>query len=231
MATRVDGDDVATLALRGLGTLSPGQGVAAIERLFDDPSSQVAVLPVDWRAWQRQYPSAASAALLAELIDATDDSAMAAPSLSRDLVLAAADDGRHRLVQEYLHQQTARALRLAPAELDDEQSIAELGLDSLMSVELKNGIERDLAVVIPMVTLLEGPSIVELTSQVLRKLMATSNDSPCDGGLTRATSAQVSGHHQWVSREQAEDLLAQLDQLPDERVDALLASLLEAPGA
>jgi hypothetical protein len=58
-------------------------------------------------------------------------------------------------------------------------------MDSLMAVELKNRIEKNVGVVIPMVQLLQGPSIKELAGSVLAHLA----DSP--GGDMAQAQAQA----------------------------------------
>lgn len=74
---------------------------------------------------------------------------------------------RHSLLTLYLQEQAARALRLAPSQVDTEQPLSTLGLDSLMAIEIAHKVEASLGVPLPMADLLQGPSISELASQIL----------------------------------------------------------------
>jgi acyl carrier protein len=65
--------------------------------------------------------------------------------------------------------------------LDTTHSLNKLGIDSLMGVELKNRIEIDLGVDIPVMRLLRGFTIADLTSLVLAQLMGEEPDSPIQG--------------------------------------------------
>ena len=63
------------------------------------------------------------------------------------------------MLQSYLSEQVARALGLSPSKLDLQQPLSDLGLDSLMAVELKNRIALDLKVNVPVVKFLQGFSV------------------------------------------------------------------------
>ena len=81
------------------------------------------------------------------------------------------------LVQNYLQVQTAAVLGLESARLSRERPLDTLGMDSLMAMELKNGIERDLDIDLPLVNLLQGPTIVDLAGQLLEILAAAGTDA------------------------------------------------------
>jgi aryl carrier-like protein len=67
-----------------------------------------------------------------------------------------------RLEQE-LTSMAAGIMQLPESAIDRQVSFTDLGLDSLMAVELKNRIRHDVGVDVPLVKLLSGPSIAELT--------------------------------------------------------------------
>jgi amino acid adenylation domain-containing protein len=163
-------------ASRGMGSFTPAQGLQALECLLGENPVQVAVMPIDWRQWRRYYPTAAQAPLLTEIMreSSVADTHMSGSArtegLSREALLAVEPDEQRRLVEGYLRQQVARALKLPDSRLDSEQPLNMLGLDSLMAVELRNGIEGDLGVTIPIVAFLQGPSVADLSRQLLDQL-------------------------------------------------------------
>ena len=83
---------------------------------------------------------------------------------------------RHQLLQSYLSEQVARVLGLSASKLDVQQPLSNLGLDSLMAVELKNRIAVDLGVNVPMVKFLQGPSVDQAATQVLDQLTAEASN-------------------------------------------------------
>jgi phthiocerol/phenolphthiocerol synthesis type-I polyketide synthase D len=58
------------------------------------------------------------------------------------------------------------------ADLPADRPIVHLGLDSLMAVRIKNAIQADLGVALPVADLLQGLSAAELETEVLARLGA-----------------------------------------------------------
>ncbi|MDQ2646274.1 MAG: acyl carrier protein [Myxococcota bacterium] len=52
--------------------------------------------------------------------------------------------------------------------LDAAAPLSSLGFDSLMAVQLKNQIEADLGVVVPVIQFLDGPSLNQIVESVLK---------------------------------------------------------------
>jgi amino acid adenylation domain-containing protein len=103
---------------------------------------------------------------LIELADERADSG----SLSRADMLALAPAARRPALEAYLRAQTARALQVAPEQLDPHQPIIALGLDSLAAVDLQQVIAADLGVALPVVSLLGGLTIDALATDALAQL-------------------------------------------------------------
>ena len=76
---------------------------------------------------------------------------------------------REALIQ-YLRERVAVALRVVPTSLELEKPLDSLGLDSLLTFELKGTIESDLGIVLPLRCFLEGPTIAQLADQALDQL-------------------------------------------------------------
>src|SRR5205085_653595 len=71
-------------------------------------------------------------------------------SLTRETLMAADAAERQRLLEAYVREQTARVLRVNPSRLHTRRGINTLGLDSLALIELKNHIESELSVSLPL---------------------------------------------------------------------------------
>jgi len=102
-------------------------------------------------------------------------------------------------------------LGASAAKLDMDRPLNELGLDSLMSVELKNRVEGDAALSLPMSTLMQSPTINSLSMAMLNQL-TTLASTPSAPSLTQ--------------RETAEQLLTKVDHLSEQEVDVLLHEMV-----
>jgi acyl transferase domain-containing protein/acyl carrier protein len=215
MAAAVSAQDLATLSSRGMGSMTTSQGLEALERLMADPATgpQVAVLPVNWVRWSQLYPALVGSAFLSEVTPRTQVVRVpGSPGLSRDSLMSIEPAEQQMLVQRFLGEQAAAVLGLDTA-LEPPELLGDFGLDSLMAVELKNSVENQLDVVLPMVVFLQGPSIADLAEQVLSRLGHPPTASEQQPLLEFASSA-------------ADGLLAEIDELSEDQVDAMLRELL-----
>ena len=96
---------------------------------------------------------------------------------------------RRTAVSDLLQKQLAQVLRTPVHTLDPHQPLSEIGIDSLMTVELINRIEAELAVSIPLSTLLQGPTIENLSGLVVKLLDGST--PPAGGQNQPADEADV----------------------------------------
>jgi acyl carrier protein len=107
----------------------------------------------------------------------------------RDALVAASADERRRLIGESIQAAVARSLGMDISRLDPRRPLSECGLDSLAGMEIKNRLERTLAVRIPIATLLQGGSVEDLSLHVvdafvtehLLDSLRAGNESPVGG--------------------------------------------------
>jgi myxalamid-type polyketide synthase MxaE and MxaD len=213
----------ARLALLGIKSIAPGQALEVLERLLRQGSTQVAAVPVDWARYRQFYPAGTESPLLSELArEEADNSPQAGhPGEKRSALLAAEPAERRQLLRSYLTELVARVLGLSASKLDIQQPLSNLGLDSLMAVELKNRIAVDLGVNVPMVKFLSGPSVEQAAAQLLDLLTSETSTSSVSlaSAITRRQKEQKNGGID-------EHLLENLDQLSDEEVNSLLTDIL-----
>lgn len=85
--------------------------------------------------------------------------------------MAALDpDGRRAVVSGYLGRTLAAVLGLRGREVREDEEVALLGFDSLMAMELRNRVEADLGVLVPVARLLGSGTAGDLVEQVVGQL-------------------------------------------------------------
>jgi myxalamid-type polyketide synthase MxaD len=168
MGARIQAESGRHGTAEGMGSFSPARGLAALERVLAANPPHIGVMPIDWARWARYHADAARLPVLADVVGTSSAPACAAraPDLDVAALLAASPADREPALAAYLRRAVARALRLAPERVDVAQPLNRLGLDSLMAVELKNGIEANLGVTIPIVKFLQGPSVTQLAAHL-----------------------------------------------------------------
>lgn len=92
--------------------------------------------------------------------------------LTRQMILDAGPDQQLSLLQSHLKKEIAQVMSLNINRIDLNQPVNNLGLDSIMAIELKNKIEKQLEVDYPIANLLEGPNIIQISQQLLEQITA-----------------------------------------------------------
>ena len=148
--------------------------------------------------------------------------------LTRDILLAAELGERQRLLESYLSELLARVLRVTASQLDLHQPLNNQGLDSLMAVELKNLIETDLGLVVPLINFLQDKTVAQMATQILEPLATTTLDQALP--VRNNQSQEKVNQLDLINIDDTELLLANLSQLSEDEVDSLLSSMLTEKG-
>jgi len=107
---------------------------------------------------------------------ATAPAAGAAPALGAGLprlrvhLLAQPAAARRTPLIDYLQQRIGEALRVPGVQIDPQQPLNAMGIDSLTAVEIKNRIESDLKVTVPVVKFLDGFAATDFADLILDEL-------------------------------------------------------------
>ena len=204
MAEGLGAEDLATLVARGMGTIPAPRGLDLFTRLLASTRAQVAVLPVNWRRWRELYPAFTASRFLEGVVPPDGRSragAAGSPSL-RAAILDAPVAERVGRLRDYLLARVAEVLRLDVTGLDSGEPIGTLGLDSLMALELRSRVEADTGISVPMVRLLQGPSVDALATELADRsgdsdVHAPASGVAADGGeadlLARVVAERAAG--------------------------------------
>jgi acyl transferase domain-containing protein/acyl carrier protein len=206
------------LALLGIRSMPPKLALEVMQRLLSETATQVVALPVNWSKYHEFYGVGTEPPLLSDLAneEAASPSQTVHSGEKRSAILDAAPADRGQLLESYVTEQVARVLGLSLSQLDIQQPLTNLGLDSLMAVELKNRISADLGVNVPMVKFLQGFSVAQAASQLLEQLTAEVDNPSAIRPLAREReNDQID-----------KSLIANVDELSEEQVDSMLADML-----
>jgi myxalamid-type polyketide synthase MxaE and MxaD len=136
--------------------------LAILDHLLGSDVSQVMAARVDWSAFAPVLEARAPRPLLADVRLDPASTPVEEPELLR-LLAATGTDAQRALVIEWLRAEVARVLgRDTPAAIDVEQGFFDMGLDSLMAVELKRLLERATGLSLPRTIAFEFPTVEAL---------------------------------------------------------------------
>ncbi|MGD9832287.1 MAG: type I polyketide synthase [Piscinibacter sp.] len=170
-----------------LDPIVPADGLAALQHLMRrDPvdgrfaRAQVAVLATDWAHLRGPREAGTEPPLFAELplpatsTAAAGPAALAAPEpgLAERLAQTVPNRRRH-VLREQVRRLGAKVLGLARVEdLDAEAPLRQLGLDSLMAVELRNLLGRAVGQTLPATVTFDHPSVAALADHLAGTVLA-----------------------------------------------------------
>jgi len=185
-------DRAGRLGERGMGSLSDLEGLTTLELLLRSQRVHSVVLPgANFATWVQYYPTGAADMLEALLAETqSTSSGGAADAGLRAAVLSAPSEARSVLIEAHLVEVIRRVLRVpASKDVPLDLPLNRFGIDSLMAVELKNRIEADLGVVLPVSKILLSTGVSKLAQEVLDALPVASAKG---GDVTEPIRAGVS---------------------------------------
>jgi acyl transferase domain-containing protein/acyl-CoA synthetase (AMP-forming)/AMP-acid ligase II/acyl carrier protein len=199
----------------GVTPLQVDRGLEALGRLLGAAGAQVGVLPVDWSRFLTQLPPGHLPPLLAEV--AQGAGGPVAPgefALLAELEAAPAAERRERLVA-HVQSQTAIVLGLKPGDLPDpEQGFFEMGLDSLMAIELKNRLAGTVGRTLPATIAFQHPTVAALAQHLLDEVLHLPD---CDQEEDLAGAEDLDGSSEDELLAMLAEELSQLDERSNER--------------
>lgn len=207
------------LAAQGLSAVTPVQGLRAMQRLMDSGTVQAAVLPIDWARYLAPADAFALQAFASE-VSGPARSAVAAGAIASQAAapgddlrgqLAGAPASRRRpMVAAFVRERALRALGVDPARpVDPRTPLGDLGLDSLLAVELRNALGHALGQSLPATLLFDYPTIDALTDHLLDTVLSD--------------HAQASGESSLPAAAPAASMVEAIEDLSDDEVERLLA--------
>jgi len=179
---------------RGMELLPAQPALELLGKLLRAAPANVAVMDAKWSALLQRMGGRVPP-LLGELAEqeAGGDQPAAADAVDlafRQQLLAVDSERREAMLREYFADELCRIMGIERAQLDLEQPLNEIGMDSLLAMELKTNLEQRLAFSLPMAAFLERPSVTTLAMHAGRALAAggAAGESPREASADVASA-------------------------------------------
>jgi NADPH:quinone reductase-like Zn-dependent oxidoreductase/acyl carrier protein/nucleoside-diphosphate-sugar epimerase len=171
------------LAKQGISALSPGEVTSILDSSLRDGSAQVAAIRVDWTKWRTFFRGMQSNPLLERIFAAVEgQEAQGNASDWRQRIEAAPAGEKETVIAQAVREVVGSVLRVKPDTLRDDQPLTDLGLDSLMGVEIENSLEAAIGVALPPTSLMRARTIGQIAALMAGHVGgAATTVSPIDG--------------------------------------------------
>lgn len=201
----------------GRAPMSAGLALAQLGQALVHGNGQHCFTPADfdWNTLAPLLPSAQSSrfATLNRQRQATGSAGQEQDI--RSLIAGQTPEEVLRIVQELVTQQVSKTLGIAAERIAPERPLHDLGMDSLMAVELALGLEQRLGVQLPVMMLNDAPSVHSVSARIVARLGHGAHDaSDASDGADTAQVARIAAQHgEGLSTEEIEALSAHARQL------------------
>ena len=164
---------VKVLELAGIYGVTNLQAMKAMESVILGDASQTGIFHVDWNQWAISNPSLSQSNFYRELLTQQDQSAERQKLMEiLENIINKDSEERRAYIQQELAIRFGAIFKMSPESISPHASIIDLGVDSLMSVEISMALKTQLGVDIPTIELISGPSISTLATKILTQIEA-----------------------------------------------------------
>ena len=180
----------------GLTPLSPGEVVVLLESFLSAGVTQAMAFRVDWSKWRQSFRGTQESPLLEHIIAAGVEGAETSGAKSdwRLKIESSAPEDRTDVIGQAVRDVVGSVLRVKPEGLRADQPLTDLGLDSLMAVEIENSIESAIGVALPPASLMRARTIGQIATLIAEHMggkVSTTSPSPVAPAETPAEAVDL----------------------------------------
>ena len=220
MAARMGTQQQGRLQNQGLEGIKIEQGLQALEEVLATEEAQIGIFNIDWSRFLSQL-GAKIPAFLSEIASQHPLQGQANKGPKQQKLLeklkVVTIDQRQRLIVDYLIGVVAKVLRRSKNDLPDpEEGFFNLGMDSLMALDLGRMVQADLGIILSSTVTFEYPdtqALAEYLEEIIPKMDQTEDEKEAKSG---ATNAAVD----------SENLIAEISQLSEDQMDEAIEQAL-----
>jgi myxalamid-type polyketide synthase MxaE and MxaD len=155
------------LAKVGIKSIPPEKAIKALQHLLATNAVQTTVAHVDWSLFKGLYEVRTQSQLFNQIALIPTQGQQSGTSAQQE---DAAVSFSPEQLSANISKEVAAVLKLAPEEVEPEQALNTLGLDSLMMIELKNNLEVKWGISLAMADFAQDVTVAQLTALVQQQL-------------------------------------------------------------
>ncbi len=193
----------------GKAPLSSAEALAQLDRLLTERTGPRAAANFDWPVLCRLLPSAQSARFT-ELNRGLQDGGGPQDNADfRALIAGKSSAEVTEIVRNLVAQEVAQILCIGVERIEPGRSLHELGMDSLMAVELALGLEQRFGIKLPVMILNESPTTDRVAARIVDNLLGGAEDAEAARDTVGALVENIARQHgETVTPEEIESLAA-----------------------
>jgi myxalamid-type polyketide synthase MxaB len=221
MAARLGAQTLRRWSAQGIDPIKPADGMRALERLLERGAVQAAVLPVNWQRFNRQQDEEVRPLLRRLVMEGApregEPARTAGRAAFREQLKQTPPEEQMKFLVQRVTGEVNKVLGLDPAHpTSPRQGFTDIGLDSLMAVELSNRLQKELECSLPSTLIFEYPNIEALTGYLAVEVLGIAASGPAPQPADGADKQQQA-------------IMEEVESIPEESLeDALLKELKDA---
>ncbi|CAK8714590.1 Phthiocerol synthesis polyketide synthase [Candidatus Electrothrix gigas] len=152
--------------------ISPQQGVELFGALLAQDMPQAGAVPLQWQKFSQRLPSLAGFPVLSKLIKPSTSTTVGRSSLQQQFSQVSSQvstEKQYEILQNHIKAEIKPIVGTVPT--DEENFFVDLGMDSLMSIQLSTRLTTYIGVSVSVTTILEHPTVPKLT-QALSEMLS-----------------------------------------------------------
>lgn len=223
LAASMSQEDRVRIENGGIGYLDLGQGLAAMDLAISQKRAQLGILPIRKRQLSHSLLSRHNMipAFYSHVIQ--QNKAVKGQDFAERLKQLEGPD-RSAFVKDYLLRLCAEILGKDPRALPMDASLKEEGVNSLLAVEIRNKLSKELNVKLPVTVIFDYPSLTDLSGFIIKSLdLGETRKFDIKEALTGLIASNIDNGNELIKRQSIRQAIANLIQMLEasETVDAM----------